>query len=207
MQNLIAAGLLALAVVAAPAAAQTAQSSQTAPPSQAAKNAPQAPKKVWTNDDLSELRGGVTSATAEAPRAEGGAPGEAAAPTAAAGKEAKLSPEKDPKTYLAKLEPLRKQLADLDARIKGMQDGIDHPIDGKNAIKLNQPAPNLPPQDQPPGYDKKRPDDALYGNQVVRPQDQLKVYQQQRDQIQQQIDDLEAQARDNGIPPGDIRSP
>lgn len=203
MQNLIAAGLLALAVAAMPAAAQTDQSSQAAPPSQAAKSAPQAPKKVWTNDDLAGLRGGVTSATAEIPPGEGAA----GAPPEAAGKEAKLPPEKDPKTYLAKLEPLRKQLADLDAKIKDMQDKTDHPIDGKNAIKLNQPAPNLPPQDQPPGYDAKRPSEALYGNQIVRPQDQLKVYQQQRDEIQQKIDDLEAQARDNGIPPGDIRSP
>jgi hypothetical protein len=207
MQNLIAAGLLAMAVAALPAAAQTAQSSQAAPPSQAAKNAPQTPKKVWTNDDLAGLHGGVTSATAEVAPAVGGATGGAAAPAAAAGKEGQLPPEKDPKTYLAKLEPLRKQLADLDAKIKDMQDKIDHPIDGKNAIKLNQPAPNLPPQDQPPGYEQKRPDDSLYGNQIVRPQDQLKVYQQQRDDIQQKIDDLEAQARDNGIPPGDIRSP
>ena len=204
MQNHIAAGMLALALGAVPALGQ---SSQTAPPSQTVKNPPERPKKVWTNDDLADLRGGVTSATAEAPPAEGGAPAEAQAQAAGATKEKPLPPEKDPKTYLAKLEPLRKQLADLDAKIKDMQDKIDHPIDGKNAIKLNQSAPNLPPQDQPPGYEKNRPDESLYGNQIVRPQDQLKVYQQQRDEIQQKIDDLEAQARDNGIPPGDIRSP
>ncbi len=203
MQNHIAVGMLALALGAVPVLAQT---SQTSPPSQTVKNPPERPKKVWTNDDLSELRGGVTSATAEVPPAEGGAQAEAQAP-AAAGKEKPLPPEKDPKAYLAKLEPLRKQLADLDAKIKDMQGKIDHPIDGKNAIKLNQPAPNLPPQDQQPGYQKNRPDESLYGNQIVKPQDQLKVYQQQRDDIQQKIDDLEAQARDNGISPGDIRSP
>jgi len=205
MQNHIAAGMLALAVAAVPALAQTAQSSQTAPPAQTVKNQPQTPKKVWTNEDLSELRGGVTSATAEAAPTEGEAKGEAQAQPAAAGKEAPLPPEKDPKTYLAKLEPLRKQLADVEAKIREIQDVTDHPIDGKNAIKLNQQAPNFPPQDQAPGYQKSRPDDTLYGNQVVRPQDQLTVYEQKRDQLQQQIDDLEAQARQNGISPGDIR--
>ena len=201
MQNHIAAGMLALALGAVPALGQ---SSQTAPPSQTVKNPPERPKKVWTNDDLADLRGGVTSATAEAPPAEGGAPAEAQA-QAAAGKEKPLPPEKDPKVYRAKLDALRKQLADVDAKIKEIQDAIDHPINGKNAIKLNQQAPDFPPQDQPPGYEKNRPSEALYGNQVVRPQDQLRVYEQKRQELQQQIDDLEAKASENGIAPGDIR--
>ena len=204
MRNHIAVGMLALALGAVPVAAQTAQSSQTTPPSQSVKNPVEKPKKVWTNDDLAELHGGVTSATAEAPPAEGGAQAEAQAP-AAEGKEKPLPPEKDPKVYRAKLDALRKQLADVDAKIKEIQDAIDHPIDGKNAIKLNQQAPDFPPQDQQPGYQKNRPNEAIYGNQTVKPQDQLKVYEQKREQLQQQIDDLEAQAGQNGIAPGDIR--
>jgi hypothetical protein len=203
MQNHIAAWMLALAVGAVAVPAQAAQSSQTAPPPQTANNSAQKPKKVWTNDDLAELRGGVTSATAEVPPADAGAQ----APAAPAEKAKDLPPEKDPKIYREKLDALRKQLADLDAKISGIQDALDHPIDGKNAIKLNQPSPDFPQQDQQPGYQASRPSDSLYGNQVVRPQDQLKVYQQKRDEIQQQIDTLEAQARDNGIPPGDTRSP
>ncbi|HKM90838.1 MAG TPA: hypothetical protein VJX29_09490 [Candidatus Acidoferrales bacterium] len=204
MQNHIAVGMLALALGAVPVAAQTAQSSQTAPPSQTVKNPPEKPKKVWTNDDLSELRGGVTSASAEVPPAEGGAQAEAQAP-AAAGKEKPLPPEKDPKVYRAKLDALRKQLADVDAKIKDIQDALNNPFNGTNKMKLDQQAPNFPPQDQQPGYQKNRPSDALYGNQTVKPQDQLTVYQQKREQLQLQIDDLEAQASQNGIEPGDIR--
>jgi hypothetical protein len=208
MQSHMAAWMLVLAVGAAPAYAQT---SQTAPPSQAAKNPPQKAKRVWTNDDLTDLRsGGVTTAAAEAPLAEGGTPGGAPAQAAATspaapGKEKQLPPEKDPKAYRAKLEPLRKQLADVEAKIKEIQDALANPYDGTNKVKLGQPAPNFPQQDQQPDYQKKRADDAIYGNQVVRTQDQLTVYEQKRQQLQQQIDDLEAQARQNGLSPGDIR--
>jgi hypothetical protein len=184
-----------------------AQASQTAQTSQTSKNAPQKSKRVWTNDNLDELSGtgGVTTAAATVP-SEGAATPVAPAPAAAAAAApGQLPPEKDPKTYRAKLEPLRKQLADLDAKIKQMQDAIDHPVEGTNKIALKQPGPNLPPQDQPPDYNKKRPDNAIYGNEIVRPQDQLEVFEKQRQQIQQQIDDLEAQARQNGIAPGDIR--
>ncbi|HMD32582.1 MAG TPA: hypothetical protein VKG84_11785, partial [Candidatus Acidoferrales bacterium] len=126
-------------------------------------------------------------------------------PVAGPAKPGELPPEKDPKFYRAKLEPLRKQLADVETKISTIQDALANPIDGKNAIKINQQAPSLPPQDQPPDYQKNRPDDSIYGNQVVRPQDQLVVYQQKRDALQQQIDDIEAQARRNGIDPGDLR--
>jgi chaperonin cofactor prefoldin len=182
-----------------------AQAPETAQTSQTSKNAPQKSKKVWTNDNLDELSstGGVTSATATV-SSEGAATAAAPAPASAAAP-GQLPPEKDPKTYRAKLEPLRKQLADLDAKIKQMQDAIDHPVEGTNKIQLKQPGPNLPPQDQPPDYNKRRPDNSIYGNEIVRPQDQLDVFEKQRQQVQQQIDDLEAQARQNGIAPGDIR--
>jgi hypothetical protein len=93
----------------------------------------------------------------------------------------------------------------VEAKIKEIQDALNNPYEGTNKVKLNQQAPNFPPQDQQPGYQKKRADDSIYGDQVVKPQDQLKVYEEKRQQLQQQIDDLEAQARQNGISPGDLR--
>jgi len=181
-----------------------AQTPQTAQTSQTSKNAPKA-KKVWTNDNLDEISGTVTSAAATVPSDSGttsAAQAPAVAPSAGAGQ---LPPEKDPKVYRAKLEPLRRQLADLDAKIKETQGAIDNPIEGTNKINPKQPGPNLPPQDQPPDYDKRRPDNTIFGNEIVRPKDQLAVYEKRRQEIQQQIDDLEAQARQNGIAPGDIR--
>jgi len=208
MTSRTAACLFAIAFGAAPALAQT---SQPVPAqSTGTKNQQQKPaKKVWTNDDLSELTGnfGVTTATATLPTSvsESGTGAASGSGATAPGQSKDLPPEKDPKVYRAKLAALRAQLDDLDAKIKQTQDAIDHPIDGKNSIKLGQQGPNFPKQDQAPDYQQKRPDDSIYGNQVVRPQDQLTVYKQKRDAVQQQIDDLEAQARQNGIAPGDIR--
>jgi hypothetical protein len=205
MDSYLAAGFLALAIGAAPALAQNAQ----APPSpqaaeKPAQKPPQKPKKVWTNDDLAELRSTVQITTASAaPASEGAAEGEATAAAAAPGAEKTLPQEKDPKYYRSKLAPLRQQRDQLDAKIKEIQDALSNPYQGTNKISLTQPAPNMPPgaeQGGPP-----RPDDSLYGSQVVTPKDQLAVYQKQRDDVQRQIDDLESQARSNGLDPGDIR--
>jgi hypothetical protein len=212
MRNHVATWIFVLAVSAPAAFAQepptppaqppppTTPSSTTPAPIRAQK--PQAAKRVWTNDDLGELTGVVT--TASSTPSGGAADAQAnAAPDDRAKKD--LPPEKDPEVYRKKLEPLRAQLAQTESKIKEMQDAIDHPIDGKNAINLNQQAPNLPKADQPADYQEKRPDNAIFGNQVVRPEDQLVVYRQRRDALRQQIDDLEAEARKNGIDPGDIR--
>jgi len=185
---------LALPLAALPASAQSAQSGQT-------QQQKDKEKKVWTNDDLSQLTGFVTTASA----APAPAPADAQ-PAAAQDGDKQLSNEQDPKWYRSKLEPLRAQLADFDGKIKDIEDALKNPGDnGKNAIKINQQAPNFPKSDQDPGYQEKRPDDKIFGNETVRPQDQLTVFKQKRDAVQQQIDDLESLARRNGISPGDIR--
>ncbi len=206
MQSYFAAGFLALAFGAAftPALqAQALPSPQTS--EKPAQKAAEKPKKVWTNDDLTDLRSSVRITTAAAtPSAEGSAAGEATAAAAAApGKEKALPDEKDPEYYRKQLGPLRQQRDQLDAKIKEIQDALNNPSQGTNKINTTQQAPNMPPgteQGGPP-----RADNSLYGNQIVRPQDQLEVYQKQRDEVQEKIDDLESQARRNGIDPGDIR--
>jgi len=199
------ASLLALAfpLAALPMLAQSAQPPAQSSQSQSGQTQPQKEKKVWTNDDLSQLTGFVTTASAAPAPASAGAPDAQAASGQDGDKP--LSNEQDPKWYRSKLEPLRAQLTDLDGKVKDIEDALNNPIDGKNAIKINQQAPNFPKQDQDPGYQEKRPDDRIFGNQTVRPQDQLTVLKQKRDAIQQQIDDLESLARRNGINPGDIR--
>lgn len=204
MQRHIAAGILALAFGAASALAQNAQAppAQQAPEKPAPKP-PEKPKKVWTNDDLTDLRSSVQITTAAAtPTSEGAAAEEDQGTAAAPGKEKPLPPEKDPQYYKSKLVPLRKQRDDLDAKIKEIQGAINNPYEGTNKITLGQQAPSAPSQGPQPST---RPDDSLYGNQVVKPKDQLALYQKQRDDVQQQIDDLESQARRNGIDPGDIQ--
>jgi len=206
MQSYIAAGLLALAIGATPALAQTTQS---APPPQGtekpAQKPQEKPKKVWTDDDLTALRGTVTITTASAtPTAEGEkAAGQAGAASAAAGGTEKLPPEKTAEFYKAKLTPLRQKLAETEAKIKEIQDAIANPYKGTDKIDLKQQAPPGPPSE--PGSNPPRANNAIYGNELVRPQEQLAYYEKQRDDLQQQIDDLETQAIANGLHRGEIQ--
>lgn len=210
MQTHIAAGMLALALGAIPALAQ---SSQTAPPLQSGEKPAQKPqektKKVWTDENIAELRSvNITTASAT-PAAEGAASeeaGAAATPGAAAaapGKDKNLPPEKTAKYYQAKLAPLRKQLADTEQKIREIQGALDNPYQGTNKIGLGQSAPPGPPQNQP--GTPPRADDSIYGNQTVKPKDQLAYFEKQRDDLQQKIDDLEAQAISNGLTRGEIQ--
>jgi len=191
--------ILALALAALPAFGQTSQPAPPSPPQQpaaaaqtrppAAQQPPQKQKKVWTNEDLEQLPGNspvstATATPAEAPAGGEGAAGEKGAEAAAGGAAAKpaaLPKEKDPKYYQEKLEALRKRLADVEAKIQSTQGGMSGGEQGSNAIALNQATP------------------------ILRPADQLAALEKERDDIQQQIDELESQARKNGLSPGDIR--
>ncbi len=208
MQSYIAAGMLALALGAPPVLAQSTQSS---PPTQTtekpAQKPQEKPKVVWTDDNIGQLSGvPITTATATA-SAESGKPAEgggtAAAGAAADKKDEKVPPEKTPEYYIAKLAPLRKELADTEAKIQEIQDAIANPYKGTDKINLNQQAPPGPPSD--PNSNPPRADNSIYGNQLVRPQDQLTYYEKKRDDLQQKIDDLEAQAIANGLHRGEIQ--
>jgi hypothetical protein len=153
------------------------------PPAQPEKKA----KKVWTNDDLATLPANSPVSTATATVAGGTTGGEAAEKGAEPGagtgpaKPGALPPEKDPKVYREKLDALRKRLDEVEAKIKSTQDAMNGSQGGSNAVSLGQATPTL------------------------RPADQLAALEKERQDIQQQIDDLESQARKNDITPGDIR--
>jgi chromosome segregation ATPase len=161
---------LMLALAAATALAQTAPPQQSKPKE----------KKVWTNDDIPDLRA----------RSHVSVLGEAATESAPKGKEEKekesaktAAPKdktKDPKYYQERLAPLRAQLDQIDSRIKELQDYTAHPTTGAGMV-LNQ------------------------RNLSLSPQNQIDQLQQRRAKIQQQIDDIEDEARSNGVAPGDVR--
>ncbi|HUJ40318.1 MAG TPA: hypothetical protein VLW54_07215 [Candidatus Acidoferrales bacterium] len=209
MRIYLTAAILALAFGAVSAAATPAGQAQAPPASQSgekqAQKPAEKPKKVWTNDDLAELRSTVQVTTAAAtPSAEGAASGEAAStPATGAAKEKELPPEKTAKFYKDKLDPKRKELAEVEKKIKEIQDALANPYNGTNKINTTQSAPPGPPST--PDSNPPRPDNNLYGNQIVRPQDQLTYYQKRRDELQQEIDTLEAQAISNGLSRGEIQ--
>jgi len=211
MQSYVAAGILALALGAAPALAQ---SSQSAPPAQTpekpAQKPQEKPKKVWTDDNIGQLSGvNITTASATPAAETTEAAGEAAAKPAggaapaAAGKPKEVPPEKTAKFYKDKLDPLRKQLAETEAHIKEIQDALANPYNGTNKINTTQSAPPGPPSE--PNSNPPRPENSIYGDQTIRPKDQLAYYENQRDKLQKQIEDLEAQAISNGLTRGEIQ--
>jgi hypothetical protein len=184
--------ILAVALAPLPALAQASQPAQAPQPPQAPQAAqtaqsPQTPppppkkaKKVWDNDELAKLIGGgeiPTTATAVVLPPEPLPGAQASAPQAPK----ELPPEKDPKYYQEKLAALRKRLADLEAKISDTQAAMNGSQGGSNAIKLNDPTP------------------------ILRPEDQLAAFEKEKKDVQQQIDDLETQAAQNGLSPGDIR--
>jgi hypothetical protein len=112
---------LFVAAVATPARAQSSSSGETAPaPGQsaspngsAAAPAPAAGKKVWTNDDVSTLRGDSVISTVGTSDTR---PGNKPAPAAK---------NKSTKPYQAQIERLEAQIPPLDAQIAELQAAID----------------------------------------------------------------------------------
>jgi hypothetical protein len=89
------------------------QASPTASAAPANTPAPPAGKKVWTNEDVSDLRTNSTISTV------GSTDTKPPAKTAAAGK------NKNPKQYQAQIARLEGQIPQLDQQIAELQDAID----------------------------------------------------------------------------------
>ena len=146
----------------------------------AQKPAVQKAKKVWTNDDIELLR-------AKSPisvMGEVAPPPEAAKEAAAGEKAAPGEPyvkEKDPKWYQQQLAPLRGELDRIDSEIRRLRDFRTSATTGRPGIVLGQE--NIP----------------------LSPENQIQQLERRRRDVQQQIDDLEALARRNGISPGTLR--
>ena len=149
---------------------------------------------VWTNDELERLRpsprinvvgAAPAESTGEAAKGEA-AGGEAAAGEAEAEPEAEkpkpLPPrEQDPETYRERLRHLRSELAEVERQISDLQRTIQTGGGTGGGVGMAR------------------------GNPGVDPRDTLQRLQRRRGDIQRQIDSIEAEARRNGISPGQIR--
>ena len=153
---------------------------QAQPP---AKRPPQKAKKVWTNDDLEEL-------SARVPRSEFGAaagPGSAAAAETKAGGEAKpgetqaYAKDKDPAYYKQRAAALRAELDRIDSEIRRLRSFKSNPSSGTGGLALGQ------------------------DNLSLTPENQIRQLEVRRSQVEKELDDLEAEARRNGFPPGTVR--
>lgn len=142
--------------------------------------------KVWTNDDLEQIRGGgAASVTGSETSAEPAASTEAAREgSAGAGGEAKETEEvkpkeQDPEYWRKKLEPLRNELAQIEQQLQQSRSGQGKAV--SNSLDLNTNAP---------------------GADVA---DTIRRLEQRRTQIQQEIAAIQDEARRLGLPAGYVR--
>ena len=141
--------------------------------------------KVWFNEDLERLGGEVSvvgSASAPAASAGGEAEGEAAsAEGGAAGGESKPEPPKEntAEYWQQRLAPLRAEMAQIDQQLSQFRSNQGKAASNTLDVNINAAGADV--------------------------QDTIRRLEQRRTQVQQQIDDLQAEARRKGVPTGWVR--
>jgi hypothetical protein len=154
-----------------------------------ANREPERPRRprVWMNEDIENLArrqgGGISVVgTAAAPASSAAAEGEAEAEEREEGEpapEPKAPKETDPEYWQQKLKPLREQLSQIEAQLSSLRSQQGQA--SSNALSVTGTNP---------------------GADVA---DTIRRLEAQRAQVQQQIEDLQAEAKRKGIPPGAVR--
>lgn len=142
--------------------------------------------KIWTNDDINALKGvplSVTGTTPAPAAGEGAAEGEGAGATgdAAAEGEAEPQPPKEEtrEYWQGRLQALQDQLQQVDQQIQSLRSGQGQA--GSNALNV------------------------AGGNAGVQVEDSIRRLETRRQQLQQQIADLQDEARRQGVSPSWVR--
>ena len=144
---------------------------------------PKKEKKVWTNEDLEALRARVPlsepgpGAAAPVAAAEGASAGEAPA----AGTGEAYSRQNDPAWYRQRAASLRAELERIDSEIRRLRDFKSNPSSGSAGLALGK------------------------DNLSLTPENQITQLEARRRQVQQELDDLEAEARRKGYSPSLVR--
>jgi len=169
--------LFPLAAVFALAIASPSRAAEKLRPAQGNQNQP---KKVWTNDDMDQLRArGLISIVGQVPETATqapAAPSEPAFPIYASRLE-------DPEWYAEKAADLQAELDQREAALREEQMALAQAAD-----RITQPGVAL--------------DKPTIG---VTPQAAIAVLEAQVGEVQSQLDELSDLARQNGIPPGVLR--
>jgi len=172
-------GFFLTLALAHPCAAQTQDPSATKPATTDTPQPPPAkpkPKKVWTNDELKSVSGGVSvvgDTNATGTQSESKSAGKSSA-----GKDLH---QKQIDNYRSQIEQLRGQIDAADKTIAQLKN-----FKGENATPSGGINPN-------------------HGYNMVPVEEQVKQLEDKKKQLQGKIDDLENEARKNGIDPGDLR--
>ena len=137
-------------------------------------------RKVWTNDDLQNLKPGAPISVmggAQPAATAAGEPGEPAAADGAA--ESAPNPEDTREYWQERLKPLREELAKIDQQSRQFRTGRGQAA--SNVIDINTNAGGISVADA------------------------LQRLERRRAEIQQEITALQTEARRKGVPPGYVR--
>jgi hypothetical protein len=186
--KLAALGLASLfLLLALPARAQSPDAGTTPPstakPADPPASAPAAtppekkkPKKVWTNDEIGSVKGGVSVV------------GDGTSSSANSANKRSATSEGREDARQRQIENYRNQIQDLQAQI----DATDKRIDQLKNFKGENTSPSG-------GININQ------GYNMVPVEDQVKQLEEKKKQLQAKIDDTEIEARKNGIDAGDLR--
>lgn len=128
---------------------------------------------------ISDLGSGGAAAQTPAPTGEGASSAEGTAKPGAPAEA--YSKDKDPKWYRERAASLRAELDRIDGEIRRLRDFKSNPYSGQGGLTLGKE------------------------NLSLTPENEIEQLQRRRRQVQQELDDLEAQARRNGFSPGTTR--
>jgi hypothetical protein len=173
-----------LAAVLVLAVACASQAAEKPRPAQASQEHPQNPaKKIWTNDDMGQLRErGLISIVGQEP-AQAASPEQTAPPTSEPSFPVYESRLDDPEWYATTAAALQAELDQREADLQQQQEALVLAKD-----RITQPGVNL--------------NEPSVG---VTPAAALEVLQARVQETQSQLDELADLARRHDIPPGDLR--
>jgi hypothetical protein len=131
------------------------------------------PKKVWTNDEIGSVKGGVSVVGDEG--------ASSSSPTKQPPSSGEQSHQQQVDSYRDRIHNYQSQIDAIDQRIAQLKNFKADNTTPSGGINLHQ------------GYD------------TVPLEDQVKQLEQKKAKLQANLDDTEAEARKNGIEPGELR--
>jgi len=177
-------GLLAL-LAAGPSAAQSSDASAgtaaapkpTAPvqdSSNTTTSEKKKPKKVWTNDEIGSVNGGVSVVG-------DGKPGDPSRSATEGSGDSRDARAETVRNYRDQIRQLRDQMAAADRRIEQLKSFKGENTSPSGGFNINQ------------GYN------------MVPVEEQVKQLQEKKKKLEAKIEDVEVEARKNGVDPGELR--
>ena len=144
-----------------------------------AEGARKKPKKVWTNDEISKV-GGDGSISVVGKEADSNAKGSSKGNSSKSTR-ASSAKENQPGSYRSRLRQLHNQLETTEKQISDLRNFNGESTGTSGGVDMNR------------GYSR------------TSVEDQIKILEEKKKQIQAQIGDIEDEARKDGIEPGDLR--